>query len=77
MAASTLTWPAALRIICAELVEYAAHRDAGRSMTETAEAMGIGPTTADHYEDTITRLLAAVTTSAAPGEGPPRAADTE
>lgn len=60
MTTRDLTWREAVEITCCELEEYALQRDAGRSVAETALAMGIGAATADQYERTLTGLLAAL-----------------
>ncbi|MGH3379522.1 MAG: hypothetical protein ACRDP6_32785 [Actinoallomurus sp.] len=65
MATENLAWRAAVEIVCCELEEHAAHRDAGRSVAETAVAMGVGSETAAQYERTITLILAALTSQAA------------
>lgn len=76
MATENLTWPAAVEIVCCELEEFAAHRDAGRSVAEAALAMQITPTTGEQYQRTLTLLLAALTKKdeAAPGPGRPETA---
>lgn len=66
MATETLTWAAAVEIVCCELEEFAAHRDAGRSVLETALAMCIERGRAEQYERTLSTLLAALKTGAAP-----------
>lgn len=75
MATQTLTWRAAVEIVCCELEEFAAHRNAGRSVLETGLAMGIGRATAAQYERTISTLLAALKTETVPGPARPETAE--
>lgn len=61
MATENLTWRAAVEITCCELEEFAAHRDARRTVAEAALAMGIEAATATQYERTLRNLLAVLT----------------
>ena len=79
MATRTPRWNAAVATVCRELEAYAAHRDAGRSVLETAFAMRIERGTATQYERTLSAMLATLTTdnptnSTAPDLPGPRAA---
>ena len=66
MVTRALTWRAAVDLACEQLLEFAAQRDTGHSVAETAVAMGIGLQTAVRYERTLTLLLAVLNEKAAP-----------
>lgn len=77
MATETYDWRAAVEIVCCELEEFAVQRDAGRSVAETALAMGIGAATAAQYERTLSSLLAALNTKTTPSPARPEVASQQ
>lgn len=64
-----------VEIVCCELEEFATYRDAGKSVPETALAMGISRQDAEQYERTLSNLLAVLKTPTAPEA--PRAVRSE
>jgi predicted phage-related endonuclease len=66
--------------VCVELVQWRMFRRDGMSEADTAEVMGLSPSTAADYESAVKALTAlksdaTTETSAAPGQARPRAAD--